>query len=340
MKQALVTGAAGFIGFHLVRALLRAGYAVVGIDNLNSYYSPALKLARLAESGIDADVLEKEGRACSVKGESYCFLKLDLADREAMERLFEENHFNIVINFAGQAGVRYSIENPYSYVESNVLGFLNVLECCRHHRPSHLLYASSSSVYGMQDVTPYREDQMTDTPVSLYAATKKSNELMAHAYSKLYGIPATGLRFFTVYGPWGRPDMAPFLFLRNVLAGQPIRVFNHGDLSRDFTYVDDIISGVMSLLDHIPSDSVPHIVYNIGHSSPVRLMDFIREIERVAGRPAVMKMEEMQPGDVYSTFADTTRLQQATGYVPRVALPEGISRFYDWYVGFYGQGTD
>lgn len=180
---------------------------------------------------------------------------------------------------------------------------------------------------------------MTDTPVSLYAATKKSNELMAHAYSKLYGIPATGLRFFTVYGPWGRPDMAPFLFLRNVMAGQPIRVFNHGNLSRDFTYVDDIIAGVMSLLNHLPSGSVPHNVYNIGHSSPVRLMDFIHEIERVAGRPAVMQMEEMQPGDVYSTFADTTRLHDATGYAPRVALPEGISRFYEWYVGFYGEGT-
>lgn len=180
---------------------------------------------------------------------------------------------------------------------------------------------------------------MTDTPVSLYAATKKSNELMAHAYSKLYGIPATGLRFFTVYGPWGRPDMAPFLFLRNVMAGQPIRVFNHGNLSRDFTYVDDIIAGVMSLLNHLPSGAVPHSVYNIGHSSPVRLMDFIHEIERVAGRPAVMQMEEMQPGDVYSTFADTTRLHDATGYAPRVALPEGISRFYEWYVGFYGKGT-
>ena len=339
MKQALVTGAAGFIGFHLVRALLRAGYAVVGIDNLNSYYSPALKLARLTESGIDADTLEKEGKASSVKGEPYRFLKLDLAHREAMERLFEENHFDLVINLAGQAGVRYSIENPYSYVESNVLGFLNVLECCRHHRPDHLLYASSSSVYGLQETTPYREDQMTDTPVSLYAATKKSNELMAHAYSKLYGIPATGLRFFTVYGPWGRPDMAPFLFLRNVMAGQPIRVFNHGNLSRDFTYVDDIIAGVMSLLNHLPSGAVPHNVYNIGDSSPVRLMHFIHEIERVAGRPAVMQMEEMQPGDVYSTFADTTRLHDATGYAPRVALPEGISRFYEWYVGFYGEGT-
>lgn len=339
MKQALVTGAAGFIGFHLVRALLRAGYAVVGIDNLNSYYSPALKLARLAESGIDADTLEKEGKASSVKGEPYRFLKLDLANREAMECLFEDNHFDLVINLAGQAGVRYSIENPYSYVESNVLGFLNVLECCRHHRPDHLLYASSSSVYGLQETTPYREDQMTDTPVSLYAATKKSNELMAHAYSKLYGIPATGLRFFTVYGPWGRPDMAPFLFLRNVMAGQPIRVFNHGNLSRDFTYVDDIIAGIMSLLNHLPSGAVPHNVYNIGHSSPVRLMDFIHEIERVAGRPAVMQMEEMQPGDVYSTFADTTRLHDATGYAPRVALPEGISCFYEWYVGFYGEGT-
>ncbi len=265
---------------------------------------------------------------------SFTFIKMDITDRISLDRLFADSGFEIVINLAAQAGVRYSIENPYAYVESNLVGFLNLLECCRNHPVKHLIYASSSSVYGMSDHIPYAESDRTDSPVSLYAATKKSNELMAYCYSQLYGVPATGVRFFTVYGSAGRPDMAPFLFLRAVLEGKPIRVFNHGDMQRDFTYIDDITDGLMLLLEHPSQEKIPHRVYNIGHSSPVQLMDFIHTIEKVAGRKAEMKMEGMQPGDVYCTYADTTRLQQDFGYSPKVSIEEGIRNFYDWYLGF------
>ena len=331
----LVTGAAGFIGFSLTRRLLEQGHEVVGLDNINSYYDTGLKYARLKELGIAQAGIHEAAPVQSALHPGYRFTKLDLADRIGMERLFAAEGFDWVVNLGGQAGVRYSIENPYAYAESNVMGFLNVLECCRHHPVKHLLYASSSSVYGMMDHVPYAETDRTDSPVSLYAATKKSNELMAHAYAKLYGIPATGLRFFTVYGPWGRPDMAPFLFMKSVLEGRTIRVFNHGDLQRDFTYIDDIVQGTLLLLGHPATGDVPHTVYNIGNSQPVRLMDFIATIEKVTGCKAHMQMTDMQPGDVYCTYADTTRLQHDFGYRPTVSIGEGLQRFYRWYTGFY-----
>lgn len=331
----LVTGTAGFIGAATVKVLLERGHEVVGLDNLNSYYDTGLKYARLADAGImQADIRDNK-MACNRTHPGYRFTKMELADRIALDALFKAERFDIVINLAGQAGVRYSIENPFAYAESNVLGFLNILENCRRYPVRHLIYASSSSVYGMNNHTPYSESDKTDSPVSLYAATKKSNELMAYSYSHLYGIPATGVRFFTVYGPWGRPDMAPFLFLRAVLEDKPIRVFNHGDMLRDFTYIDDIVEGLMRLLEHPASTPVPHRVYNIGHSEPVRLMDFISTIERVSGRKAILQMEAMQPGDVYCTCADTTRLQSDFGYRPETTVEEGIRRFYDWYKGFY-----
>lgn len=330
----LVTGAAGFIGAATVECLLRLGHEVTGIDNINSYYDTALKYWRLARLGVAQGDIRDGKPVVSSVNPSFTFIKMDITDRISLDCLFADSGFEIVINLAAQAGVRYSIENPYAYVESNLVGFLNLLECCRNHPVKHLIYASSSSVYGMSDHIPYAESDRTDSPVSLYAATKKSNELMAYCYSQLYGVPATGVRFFTVYGPAGRPDMAPFLFLRAVLEGKPIRVFNHGDMQRDFTYIDDITDGLMLLLEHPSEEKIPHRVYNIGHSSPVQLMDFIHTIEKVAGRKAEMKMEGMQPGDVYCTYADTTRLQQDFGYSPKVSIEEGIRNFYDWYVGY------
>jgi len=311
--KVLVTGAAGFVGFHLVQRLLGRGDEVVGLDNLSDYYSVALKEARLAQ----------------VRSGRFRFVKMDLADRAALPALFAAERFDAVVNLAAQAGVRYSVENPWAYVDSNVVGFLNVLECCRHDPVRHLVYASSSSVYGGNEKTPFSEEDRVDNPVSLYAATKKSDELMAGCYSKLYGIPATGLRFFTVYGPWGRPDMSPMLFASAILAGKPIKVFNHGDMLRDFTYVDDIVEGVVRVLDRQP---VTHEIYNIGCSRPVRLMDFISELERALGREAEKILLPMQPGDVYQTYADTSKLERELGYKPRVMLREGIDRFVAWYL--------
>lgn len=331
----LVTGAAGFIGAATVKALLEQAHEVVGLDNLNSYYDTGLKYARLAEAGIPQAAVRENKMVSSHTHPAYRFTKTDLTDRIGMESLFRSERFDIVINLAGQAGVRYSIENPFAYVESNVLGFLNILECCRHHPVRHLIYASSSSIYGMGNGARYAESDRTDTPVSLYAATKKSDELTAHSYSHLYGIPATGVRFFTVYGPWGRPDMAPFIFLRSILEGTPIRVFNHGEMERDFTYIGDIVTGLMHLLEHPSAASVPHTVYNIGHSEPVRLTDFIHTIEQTTGRKAILHMEAMQPGDVYRTCADTSRLQHDFGYHPTVTVEEGIQRLYEWYGEYY-----
>lgn len=331
----LVTGAAGFIGSQLVNALLKQDYRVTGVDNINSYYDTSLKYARLASAGIAQAEIHEGKPAASTVYPAYRFVKVDLTDCIGMECLFENGNFDIVVNLAGQPGVRYSIENPYAYVESNVLGFLNVLEACRHHAVKHLLYASSSSIYGTDDHVPYSEDEQTDHPVSLYAATKKSNELMAYAYSKLYGIPVTGLRFFTVYGPWGRPDMAPYLFMKSILAGKPIKVFNHGNLSRDFTYIDDILNGLMLLVNHPSEEPIPARVYNIGNASPVKLLDFIATIECVTGHKAVMQMEEMQPGDVYCTCADISHLSRDLGYHPEVAIEEGIGRFYDWFRAYH-----
>lgn len=331
----LVTGAAGFIGSATIKVLMKKGYEIIGIDNLNDYYDPELKLARLASTGIDRATLTAEGVAESDTYSGYRFMRLDLADREGIDKLFDREEIDGVINLGGQAGVRYSLVNPYAYIESNVVGFLNILENCRRHPVNHLVYASSSSVYGMRSDMPYRESDKTDTPVSLYAATKKSNELMAYAYSHLYGIPATGLRFFTVYGPWGRPDMAPYLFLHAVMEGKPIRVFNHGDMQRDFTYIDDIVEGVVRVLEHAPDGEDPHRVYNIGHSEPVELMDFIRTIERVSGKKAIMQMEDMQAGDVVCTYADTTRLEKDFDFHPQIGVEEGIRRYYEWYKEYY-----
>lgn len=331
----LVTGAAGFIGSYMVKALAAQGNEVVGLDVINSYYDVRLKYDRLADTGIKENCIVDNEPVQSSVYSSYRFVKLDLTDRIHLTRLFETEHFDIVVNLAAQAGVRYSIENPYAYIESNVVGFINLLECCRHYPVRHLVYASSSSIYGLNEKIPYAETDKTDSPVSLYAATKKSNELMAHAYSKLYHIPTTGVRFFTVYGPWGRPDMAPFLFMKAILNGESIKVFNHGKMQRDFTYIDDIIEGVMKIINHPLAKTDLFRVYNIGNSTPVELMDFISVIEHTAGRKAVKEMLDMQPGDVVCTYADTSRLEQDFGYKPSTSIEEGIGRFYDWYVKYY-----
>lgn len=319
--KVLVTGAAGFIGSKLMSLLALRGDEVVGIDNLNDYYDVRLKRGRIAEF-------------CT--GERMTFLEMDIADKEKLDALFDAEDFDAVVNLAAQAGVRYSITNPYAYLRSNLTGFLNILEACRFHSVRHLVFASSSSVYGLNSKVPYSEDDKSDTPVSLYAASKKSNELMAHAYSKLYGIACTGLRYFTVYGPWGRPDMAPMLFADAISKGEAVKVFNGGDMIRDFTYIDDIVEGTIHTLDHVPDSAscpgqVPFKVYNIGCSHPVRLMDFISELEAALGRTAEKLYLPMQPGDVYQTNADTTHLEEEVGYKPHVTLHEGISSFIAWY---------
>lgn len=334
----LVTGAAGFIGSRLAYTLAQRGDEVVGLDCINDYYDVRLKIGRLAECGVTrpADFFYDDEMVQSALFTNYRFIRTDLTNREMMNQLFEEEQFDKVVNLAAQAGVRYSITNPYAYLDSNLVGFMNVLECCRHHGVKYLVYASSSSVYGMNSKVPFSEDDMVDSPVSLYAATKKANELMAHSYSKLYGLPTTGLRFFTVYGPWGRPDMAPMLFAKAISGGEPIKVFNHGDLSRDFTYIDDIVNGTMQVIDRMPvaeecANNVPWRVYNIGCSNPVKLMDFISEIEQALGVEAQKEFLPMQPGDVYQTYADTTHLEQDMGYKPSISLHEGIGKFIEWY---------
>ena len=332
--RVLVTGAAGFIGNETARILLERGDEVVGIDNLNDYYDPALKQARLAR-------LDGNNR--------FSFEKLDLADRDGMARLFAEGRFERVVHLGAQAGVRFSIENPQAYLDSNLTGFGHVLEGCRRGGVEHLVYASSSSVYGANTRTPFRVEDNVDHPVSLYAATKKANEGMAHAYSHLYGLPTTGLRFFTVYGPWGRPDMAPMIFTRKILAGEPIEVFNEGRHERDFTYVDDIVKGVVRVLDQVAApdpawssdepgpatSSAPWRLYNIGNSDPVPLMEFIATIEQALGRKAVMEMKPRQPGDVLRTAADVSALEAAVGFRPHTPLAEGIERMVRWYRDFY-----
>lgn len=335
----LVTGAAGFIGSRLAYTLAQRGDEVVGLDCINDYYDVRLKIGRLAECGITrpADFFYDDEMVQSSLFPNYRFIRTDLTHREMMNRLFEEEQFDKVVNLAAQAGVRYSITHPYAYLDSNLVGFMNVLECCRHHGVKYLVYASSSSVYGLNSKVPFSEDDPVDTPVSLYAATKKANEMMAHSYSKLYGLPTTGLRFFTVYGPWGRPDMAPMLFAKAISGGEPIKVFNHGDLSRDFTYIDDIVGGTLQVIDRMPvaeacPNGVPWRVYNIGCSSPVKLMDFISEIEQALGVEAQKEFLPMQPGDVYQTYADTTHLEQDMGYKPSISLHEGIGRFIEWYM--------
>lgn len=333
----LVTGAAGFIGSRCAEMLAERGDEVVGIDNINDYYSPELKYYRLRRAGIEADASLPMGhRTVSSKWPNYTFLRLDIEDKGALDMLFDQVKFDKIIHLAAQAGVRYSIENPYAYMHSNWMGFLNILECCRNFNVEHLVYASSSSVYGMNSKVPFSEDDVVISPVSLYAASKKSNELMAHAYCKLYGIACTGLRYFTVYGPAGRPDMAPMLFARAISGGKPIKVFNNGDMMRDFTYIDDIAGGTLMVLDKTPDgtgthNGLPYKVYNIGLGSPVNLMDFIAEIENNLGRKAEKIMMPMQPGDVSRTWADTTKLETEIGYKPKVTLHEGIKNFIEWF---------
>ena len=341
----LVTGAAGFIGFHTVKRLLQRGAEVVGLDNINDYYDVNLKYGRLAETGIVREAVDLYKFIQSDKYANYRFIRMNLEDRQAIQMLFANENFDRVINLAAQAGVRYSIQNPYAYVSSNVNGFLNILEGCRYHGIQHLVYASSSSVYGLNGKVPFSEHDSIAHPVSLYAATKKSNELMAHTYSNLYGIPTTGLRFFTVYGPWGRPDMSPFLFTDAILNNRPIKVFNNGDMLRDFTYIDDIVEGVIRVLDHTATSNVdwnaatpdpatstaPYRIYNIGNSSPVKLMDFIKAIETACGHEANKNFLPMQPGDVYQTNADTTLLQTEMGYKPCKNIVEGVGETVEWY---------
>lgn len=345
----LVTGTAGFIGSYVAEKLLQRGDEVIGLDNINNYYDVNLKYGRLLKAGIQKEEISWYKFVYSCQYSKYRFIRMNLEDRQAMQMLFANEGFHRVCHLAGQAGVRYSISNPYAYIESNVDGFLNILEGCRHHSVQHLVYASSSSVYGLNGNVPFSEKDSIAHPVSLYAATKKTNELMAHAYSKLYDIPSTGLRFFTVYGPWGRPDMSPTLFTDAILHGCPIKVFNNGDMWRDFTYVDDIVEGVIRCLDkvatsdpgwdeHHPDPSIsiaPYRIYNIGNSSPIKLMDFIHAIEKACGKEAEKEYLPMQPGDVYQTNADTTLLQQEVGYKPHKDLESGVQATVDWHRSFY-----
>ncbi|NCB08741.1 MAG: NAD-dependent epimerase/dehydratase family protein [Bacteroidia bacterium] len=308
---------------------------VVGIDNINDYYTPALKYARLQETGISGEAQTWHRKVTSTKYPGYTFVRMNLEDRDELNQLFESEKFDAVCNLAAQAGVRYSIENPHAYINSNIVGFMNILEACRQNQTRHLVYASSSSVYGNSAKMPLSVSDPVDNPISLYAATKKSNELMAHTYSHLFGIPTTGLRFFTVYGPWGRPDMAYFSFTKAILSGKPIKIFNHGDLYRDFTYIDDIVEGIVKILKQPQAASVklqtPYKVYNIGNSSPVKLMDFIETIENALDKKAVKEYLDMQPGDVYKTFADVSGLQNDFNYSPDTPLSRGIGEFVGWY---------
>ena len=333
-KNVLITGAAGFIGFHLARRLLTEGFEVVGMDNLNAYYDVNLKKDRLEQL---------------VSFPNFHFKQVDLSRRDDLTALFQAHPVEVVVNLAAQAGVRYSLENPHAYVDSNLVGFVNLLECCRHHRVKHLVFASSSSVYGANTRMPFSVHDNVDHPVSLYAATKKANELLAHTYSHLYGLPVTGLRFFTVYGPWGRPDMALFLFTRAILAGRPIQVFNHGNMQRDFTYIDDIVEGVVRVMKKIPAPDpdwsgqtpdpgtsyAPYRIYNIGNNQPVSLLRFIEVLESCLGVKAEKEYRDMQPGDVPATYADIDDLYKAVGFKPTTTIEDGVQRFVEWYKSYY-----
>ncbi|MEQ8201165.1 MAG: NAD-dependent epimerase [Syntrophomonadaceae bacterium] len=323
-KNILVTGAAGFIGYHLAKRLLEQGHRVVGFDNLNDYYDVNLKLARL-------DLLRPY--------QGFSFTKGDLSDKAQVDAIFDQHDFDIVVNLGAQAGVRYSIENPAAYIQSNIVGFFNILEACRHHPVEHLVYASSSSVYGANKKVPFSTDDNVDHPMSLYAATKKSNELMAYIYSNLYRIPSTGLRFFTVYGPYGRPDMACYSFTRDIVAGWPIKVFNHGDMYRDFTYIDDIVTGIVNVMVRPPvedENGALYKVYNIGNNKPEKLLDFIATLESCLGREAIKEFYPMQPGDVYRTYADITELMRDFDFKPDTPIAVGLQRFVDWYREYHG----
>lgn len=345
----LVTGTAGFIGFHLVQRLINEGHEVVGLDSINDYYDVNLKYGRLEQSGIKKELINYGKMIKSGRSDNYTFIKMNLEDYEGLEKIFKDGKFDVVCNLAAQAGVRYSLENPRSYIKSNIDGFLNILEGCRHNNVNHLVYASSSSVYGLNEKLPFCTSDNVDHPISLYAATKKSNELMAHTYSNLFKIPTTGLRFFTVYGPWGRPDMAPILFTKAILENEPINVFNNGNMMRDFTYVDDIVEGIVRVLDKPPagnclwdgkkpdpgSSKNPYKLYNIGNGCPVKLLDFIEALEESIGKKAEKIFLPMQPGDVPSTWADVDDLIRDTGYKPKTGIKEGVMEFVKWYKNFY-----
>jgi len=364
----LVTGTAGFIGFHLAKKLLERGDTVIGIDNINDYYDVNLKYARLAETGIFRQAQKWHSLVESAKYPGYFFMRMNLEDRDKLMELFEYHKFDKVCNLAAQAGVRYSLKNPNAYINSNIVGFINILEACRHNNIKHIVYASSSSVYGNNTKMPLSTTDNVDHPISLYAATKKSNELMAHTYSHLFGLPSTGLRFFTVYGPWGRPDMALFLFTKAILENRPVKVFNNGNMVRDFTYIDDIIEGVMRVIDNPPergdhedqfdeagkivagtsnqsneklnsinefSTPAPYKIYNIGNSSPVQLMDYINAIEKILGKTAIKEFFPMQPGDVPRTEADMSDLVENLGYKPDTPVKVGIEKFIEWYKMYF-----
>ena len=347
-SKILVTGAAGFIGYHLTKRLVDLGHEVIGLDNLNNYYDPRLKLDRLSEMGIE-NALEINVLHQSKLKKGYSFIKLNLEDWENLNQLFLQHKFDKVINLAAQAGVRYSLDNPRAYIDSNIVGFINVLEACRHHAIKHLTYASSSSVYGLNESQPFSTTDNVDHPISLYAATKKSNELMAHSYSHLFNLPTSGLRFFTVYGPWGRPDMAYFIFTKAILYGKEIQVFNNGQMSRDFTYIDDVVEGLVQVNEKPPTgnknwsgkspnpeDSIaPFQIHNIGNNSPVNLLEFIETIERALSRKAKKVFLPMQPGDVSSTYADVESLMKSVGYKPKTSLKYGVERFVEWYKKYY-----
>ncbi len=330
----LVTGTAGFIGYHLAKKLLERGDEVIGIDNINDYYDVNLKYGRLKELGIDRSKIKENQPVSSTLFPKHTFIKLDLADKEQMEALFQREKFDAVCNLAAQAGVRYSLENPHAYIDSNIQGFMNILEGCRQNNIKNLSYASSSSVYGLNKEQPFKTSDQVDQPISIYAATKKSNELMAHTYSHLFGISTTGLRFFTVYGPWGRPDMAPMLFADAILNDRAIKVFNHGDMSRDFTYIDDIVDGCIKVIDN-PNEKDLYQIYNIGNNAPVQLMDFIKALENALNKEAKKEYLPMQPGDVKSTYADVSGLIDNFNYKPDTSIQDGVDRFANWYQEFY-----
>ena len=346
----LITGTAGFIGFHLANRMMLEGHEVVGLDNINDYYDVGVKYGRLSHAGLAKEDISYGSVIQSKKFSNYRFIKLDLENQEALTSLFLQEKFDAVCNLAAQAGVRYSLTNPHAYIKSNVVGFLNILECCREFCVDNLSYASSSSVYGLNESYPFATTDSADHPMSLYAASKKSNELMAHTYSHLFGIRTTGLRFFTVYGPWGRPDMALFLFTKAALEGKPITVFNHGEMLRDFTYVDDIVDGIKRVIDSpasadaewqgnkpLPnSSSAPYRIFNIGNNSPVKLMDFIQAIENSLGVSIEKNMMPIQPGDVPQTFANVNDLIEALGYAPETSFQDGIAKFVEWYLDFFG----
>ncbi len=345
----LVTGTAGFVGYHLALKLLQRGDEVVGLDSLNEYYDVELKFARLHEQGIVKSQVQYNKIVKSTSFSNYSFIQVRLEDRENLATLFADQQFDTVIHLAAQAGVRYSLTNPQAYIDSNIIGFTNIIECCRHHHVKHLVYASSSSVYGLNERVPFSTSQNVDHPMSLYAASKKSNELMAHVYSHLFNLPTTGLRFFTVYGPWGRPDMALFIFTKSIIEGKPIAVFNHGNMVRDFTYVDDIVEGLLRVVDQPPtgnpmwnpaqpdpsSSKAPYKIYNIGNNSPVKLIDFIHAIEDELGKKAVMELKAIQPGDVPATFADVSDLVEDFQYKPDTTIKYGIHNFIKWYKNYY-----